>query len=170
MNEGGFATTRLWQTFRHRPKMRSVVYSVPCNQFGPQPELDIWFPVIWLAYAKPNHCLNHKRTNKGREKWRRCRVESRSPKILMIWWNPSELSISRLWELAENSIEKSFSFLFFTWITWHIETRELWALISKFVYDFFARCRPPDLLNSGEPRKVNATSYSVHIYPGRGEW
>ena len=25
------ATTRLWQTFRHRPKMRSAVYSLPCN-------------------------------------------------------------------------------------------------------------------------------------------
>ena len=25
------ATTHLWQTFRHRPKMRSAVYSLPCN-------------------------------------------------------------------------------------------------------------------------------------------
>ena len=37
-----------------------------------------------------------------------------APKILMIRWNSSELLISRLLELAENSTEKSFSFLFFS--------------------------------------------------------
>ena len=57
-----------------------------------------------------------------------------------------------------------FFFLFFTGITWHTEARELLALITNFVYDFFARCRPPDLLNSGEPRKVNAFYVIACIY------
>ena len=32
------------------------------DQSGPLPELDIRFPVFWLADAKPKHCLDRERT------------------------------------------------------------------------------------------------------------
>ena len=32
------------------------------KQSGPLPEVDIRFPVLWLAHAKPKHCLDRERT------------------------------------------------------------------------------------------------------------
>ena len=35
-------------------------------QSGPWPEMDIWFPVLWLAHAKPRHCPDRERTKTER--------------------------------------------------------------------------------------------------------
>ena len=36
------------------------------RQSGPLPEVEIRFPVLWLAHAKPKHCLHRERTKTER--------------------------------------------------------------------------------------------------------
>jgi len=77
------------------------------GQSGPSPELAIWFPVLWLANAKPKHCLNRERTKICRwmasEKEIYVGVDVASQTTTIIRWIPPSLLIPRSLEPANNS-------------------------------------------------------------------
>ena len=59
-----------------RPELSAILNCATFDQSGPFPEMDIWFPVLWLAHAKPKHCL----TVSSRHS---CRL---TYKFYGVWW------------------------------------------------------------------------------------